>query len=183
MSKIKLFESKQVRTLWDENKKKWFFAIIDVVEILTGSERPRKYWNDLKVKLDQEGYIEVSEKIGQLKMKAKDGKMRSTDVADTETLLRIVQSIPSPKAEPFKRWLARVGYERLEEIGARGTGLDIHTYRRYNKIILDLKGGMLMTVQKVAIMVSPTFLEWLDKWAKRKGGQPRIKNWPKKCLI
>jgi DNA-damage-inducible protein D len=116
MSKIKIFESKQVRAQWDENKKKWFFAIIDVVEILTGSERPRKYWNDLKTKLNQEGYIEVSEKIGQLKMKAKDGKMRSTDVADTETLLRIVQSIPSPKAEPFKRWLARVGYERLEEI-------------------------------------------------------------------
>jgi len=116
MSKIKLFESKQVRALWDDNIKKWFFAIIDVVEILTGSERPRKYWNDLKMKLNQEGYIEVSEKIGQLKMKAKDGKMRNTDVADTETLLRIVQSIPSPKAEPFKRWLARVGYERLEEI-------------------------------------------------------------------
>jgi DNA-damage-inducible protein D len=116
MSKIKLFESKQVRTQWDENKKKWFFAIIDVIEILTGSERSRKYWNDLKTKLHQEGYIEVSEKIGQLKMMAKDGKMRDTDVADTETLLRIVQSIPSPKAEPFKRWLAKVGYERLEEI-------------------------------------------------------------------
>jgi hypothetical protein len=77
MSKIKIFESKQVRTHWDENKKKWFFAIIDVVEILTGSERPRKYWNDLKKKLNQEGYVEVSEKIGQLKMKAKDGKMRN----------------------------------------------------------------------------------------------------------
>lgn len=116
MSKIKLFESKQVRTQWDESKKKWFFAIIDVIEILTESERSRKYWNDLKTKLHQEGYIEVSEKIGQLKMMAKDGKMRDTDVADTETLLRIVQSIPSPKAEPFKRWLAKVGYERLEEI-------------------------------------------------------------------
>jgi hypothetical protein len=117
MSKIKLFESKKVRTHWSEKEKKWYFAIIDVVEILTESERPRKYWNDLKKKLNQEGYIEVSEKIGQLKMRAKDGKMRDTDVADTETLLRIVQSIPSPKAEPFKRWLARVGYERLEEIG------------------------------------------------------------------
>ncbi len=116
MSKIKLFESKQVRTHWDEKENKWYFAIIDVIEILTGSERPRKYWSDLKKKLNQEGYIEVSEKIGQLKMKARDGKMRSTDVADTETLLRIVQSIPSPKAEPFKRWLAKVGNERLEEI-------------------------------------------------------------------
>ncbi|HLP48396.1 MAG TPA: hypothetical protein VK469_20820 [Candidatus Kapabacteria bacterium] len=92
MSKIKIFESKQVRTQWDECKKKWFFAIIDVIEILTGSERSRKYWNDLKTKLHQEGYAEVSEKIGQLKMMAKDGKMRDTDVADTETLLRIVQS-------------------------------------------------------------------------------------------
>jgi len=116
MSKIKLFESKQVRTQWDADKQKWFFAVIDVVEILTGSDRPRKYWSDLKTKLNQEGYIEVSEKIGQLKMEARDGKMRNTDVADTETLLRIVQSIPSPKAEPFKRWLAKVGYERLEEI-------------------------------------------------------------------
>ena len=116
MSKIKLFESKQVRTQWDADKQKWFFAVIDVVEILTGSDRPRKYWSDLKTKLSQEGYIEVSEKIGQLKMEARDGRMRNTDVADTETLLRIVQSIPSPKAEPFKRWLAKVGYERLEEI-------------------------------------------------------------------
>jgi len=116
MSKIKLFESKQVRTQWDEDKQKWFFAVLDVVEILTGSDRPRKYWSDLKTKLNQEGYIEVSEKIGQLKMEARDGRMRNTDVADTETLLRIVQSIPSPKAEPFKRWLAKVGYERLEEI-------------------------------------------------------------------
>ena len=116
MSKIKLFESKQVRTQWDADKQKWFFAVIDVVEILTGSDRPRKYWSDLKTKLSQEGYIEVSEKIGQLKMEARDGRMRNTDVADTETLLRIVQSVPSPKAEPFKRWLAKVGYERLEEI-------------------------------------------------------------------
>ncbi len=116
MSKIKLFESKQVRMQWDEKKERWFFAVIDVIEIISESDRPRKYWNDLKKKLNQEGYLEVSEKIGQLKMIAKDGKMRDTDVADTETLLRIVQSIPSPKAEPFKRWLAMVGYERIEEI-------------------------------------------------------------------
>ena len=116
MSKIKLFESKQVRMQWDEKKERWFFAVIDVIEIISESDRPRKYWNDLKKKLNQEGYLEVSEEIGQLKMIAKDGKMRDTDVADTETLLRIVQSIPSPKAEPFKRWLAMVGYERIEEI-------------------------------------------------------------------
>ncbi|PIP55200.1 MAG: phage antirepressor protein [Bacteroidetes bacterium CG23_combo_of_CG06-09_8_20_14_all_32_9] len=116
MANIKLFQTKQVRTHWNEKEEKWYFAIIDVVEILTESQRPRKYWNDLKKKLTSEGYIEVSEKIGQLKMMAKDGKMRDTDIADTETLLRIIQSIPSPKAEPFKRWLAKVGYERLEEI-------------------------------------------------------------------
>ena len=116
MSNIKLFQTQQVRTHWDEKEKKWYFAIVDVIEILTESQRPRKYWNDLKNKLTSEGYIEVSDKIGQLKMTAIDGKMRDTDVADTETLLRIIQSVPSPKAEPFKRWLAKVGYERLEEI-------------------------------------------------------------------
>ena len=116
MSNIKLFQTQQVRTHWDEKEKKWYFAIVDVIDILTESQRPRKYWNDLKNKLTSEGYIEVSDKIGQLKMTAIDGKMRDTDVADTETLLRLIQSIPSPKAEPFKRWLAKVGYERLEEI-------------------------------------------------------------------
>lgn len=111
---IKLFSDKRVRVHWDNNVEKWFFSVIDVIEILTGNERPRKYWSDLKKKLNDEG-SEVSEKIGQLKMKASDGKMRQTDVADTETLLRLIQSIPSPKAEPFKMWLAKVGYERIEE--------------------------------------------------------------------
>jgi hypothetical protein len=116
MSNIVLFEEKHVRRVWSETERKWYFSIIDVVIILTGSDRPRKYWNDLKKKLTTEGYSEVSEKIGQLKLPAPDGKMRATDVADAETLLRIIQSIPSPKAEPFKRWLAKVGYERLQEI-------------------------------------------------------------------
>lgn len=114
MSNIALFEEKQVRRVWHEEK--WYFSIVDVVDILTDSDRPRKYWSDLKKKLIQEGYTEVSEKIGQLKMIASDGKQYLTDVADTGTLLRIIQSIPSPKAEPFKRWLAQVGYERLQEI-------------------------------------------------------------------
>ena len=93
------------------------FSVIEVVEVLIdNNKRPRKYWSDLKQKLILEGFIEVSEKIGQLKMMAKDGKMRLTDVADTKTLLRIIQTIPSPKAEPFKRWLAQVGSERLDEI-------------------------------------------------------------------
>ncbi|MEI2757117.1 MAG: Bro-N domain-containing protein [Chitinophagaceae bacterium] len=114
-NKIKLFEQQKVRTHWDEEKQKWFFSIIDVIEILTGSPRPRKYWNALKTKLQQEG-SELSHKLGQLKMQAGDGKSRLTDVADTEQLLRLIQSIPSPKAEPFKQWLAKVGYERMQEI-------------------------------------------------------------------
>jgi hypothetical protein len=114
-NEVKLFEQQKVRTHWDEEKQKWFFSIIDVIEILTGTDRGRKYWNDLKTKLKKEG-SELSEKIGQLKMQAADGKSRMTDVADTEQLLRLIQSIPSPKAEPFKQWLAKTGYERMKEI-------------------------------------------------------------------
>ena len=112
---IKLFDSKKVRTHWDALEEKWYFSVIDVIEILSDSPRPRKYWNALKTKLQSEG-SELSHNLGQLKMQAEDGKMRETDVADTETLLRIIQSIPSPKAEPFKQWLAKVGYERMKEI-------------------------------------------------------------------
>lgn len=114
MSNIKLFETKKVRTHWDEKKELWFFSVIDVIEALTGTDRPRKYWSDLKTKLLKEG-SQLSENIGQLKMAAEDGKMRNTDVADTAQVLRLIQSIPSPKAEPFKQWLAQVGYERIEE--------------------------------------------------------------------
>ena len=112
---IKVFEDQKVRTLWDEEKQSWYFSIIDVIEILTGSDRPRKYWSDLKLKLKKEG-SELSEKIGQLKMVAPDGKMRMTDVADTEQLFRLIQSIPSPQAEPFKVWLAKVAAELLDEM-------------------------------------------------------------------
>lgn len=114
MSNIKLFESKQIRSTWNENEEKWYFSIIDVIETLTGNDRPRKYWNDLKNKLKSEG-SQLSEKIGQLKMRSTDGKFYLTDVADTEQLFRLIQSIPSPKVEPFKQWLAKVGYERIEE--------------------------------------------------------------------
>ena len=95
---VQLFEDKKVRTLWDAEQEKWYISIIDVIEILTNSDRPRKYWSDLKAKLQKEG-SELSEKIGQLKMEAEDGKLRVTDVADTEQLFRLIQSIPSPKAE------------------------------------------------------------------------------------
>src|SRR5436190_259442 len=101
MSRIKLFENKQVRAHWNAEKEIWYFSVIDVIEILTGSSIPKRYWSDLKKKLAAEG-SEVYEKIVRLKMQAEDGKMRETDAADTETLLRIIQSIPSPKAEPFK---------------------------------------------------------------------------------
>ncbi len=113
--KIKIFNGKNVRTHWDEEKERWFFSIVDVVEILTESSRPRKYWADLKIKLQDEG-SELSGKIGQLKMIAEDGKLRETDVADTEQILRLIQSIPSKKAEPFKLWLAKVGNERIDEM-------------------------------------------------------------------
>ncbi|MGB4775060.1 MAG: BRO family protein [Daejeonella sp.] len=121
--KIKLFESKKVRSHWDTEKEIWYFSIIDVIEILTGSSIPKRYWSDLKKKLVSEG-SEVYEKIVRLKMEAEDGKMRETDVADTATLLRIIQSIPSPKAEPFKQWLAKVGYERMQEIADPSQSID-----------------------------------------------------------
>ena len=113
-TKIAIFKGKGIRKTIYKNE--WWFSVIDVVEALTETDRPRKYWNDLKKKLIKEGYAEVSEKIGQLKLEAPDGKLRETDSANTETIFRIIQTIPSPKAEPFKRWLARVGYERVQEI-------------------------------------------------------------------
>ena len=115
MSNIKLFEDKEVRSIWIEEQQKWYFSIIDVITVLTNSPRSRKYWSALKTKLQQEG-SQLSQKLGQLKMLAEDGKLRMTDVADTEQILRLIQSIPSPKAEPFKRWLAQVGAERIAEI-------------------------------------------------------------------
>jgi hypothetical protein len=112
---IQLFEDKIVRTIWDVEQEKWFISIIDVVEVLTQTDRARKYWSDLKLKLKKEG-SELSEKIGQLKMQSSDGKFYKTDVADTEQLFRLIQSIPSPKAEPFKLWLAKIASERLDEM-------------------------------------------------------------------
>ncbi|HUN14545.1 MAG TPA: Bro-N domain-containing protein [Alistipes sp.] len=120
---IRIFEERRVRTLWDDVEEKWYFSIIDTIEVLTGTDRPRKYWNDLKKKLKTEG-SEVSEKIGQLKMPAADGKMRLTDVADTEQLFRLIQSIPSPKAEPFKLWMAQVARERLDQMQDPELGIE-----------------------------------------------------------
>lgn len=111
---IRLFQDQKVRVQWDNEKEKWVFSIVDIIGILTESPNPRKYWSVLKTRLKQEG-SELTTKCSQLKMQSADGKFYMTDVADTEQLLRLIQSIPSPKAEPFKVWLAKVGYERIEE--------------------------------------------------------------------
>jgi len=115
MSSIKLFGEKKVRSEYNLQEEKWYFSVIDVVQVLTDSKVPRRYWSDLKMKLAKEG-SQVYDKIVQLKMMAEDGKKRLTDTADTETILRVIQSIPSPKAEPFKQWLAQVASERINEI-------------------------------------------------------------------
>lgn len=112
---IKIFEEKRVRTIWDDEQEKWYFSIVDIIEVLTDSPNPRKYWSVMKTRLKSEG-SETATNCSQLKMRAEDGKMRLTDVADTEQLFRLIQSIPSPKAEPFKQWLAQVAAERLDEM-------------------------------------------------------------------
>ncbi|OGY45972.1 MAG: hypothetical protein A2663_04615 [Candidatus Buchananbacteria bacterium RIFCSPHIGHO2_01_FULL_46_12] len=112
---LAIFEGKKIRRYWDDGKELWYFAVVDVIAALTDSENPPVYWRVLKKRLIDEGSGETVTKCNGLKMTATDGKMRLTDVADAETMFRLIQSIPSPKAEPFKLWLARVGYERIEE--------------------------------------------------------------------
>ena len=112
---IKIFEGNRIRSIWNEEKEEWYFSIIDILGILTESENPRKYWSVFKVRLKKEGN-ELATICSQLKMKASDGKMRQTDVANMQGIFRIIQSVPSPKAEPFKMWLAEVGKERIDEI-------------------------------------------------------------------
>ena len=122
---LKLFEKQQVRSSYDEDSEKWYFSVIDIISILTESKNPRRYWSDLKIKLsDEEGFSQLYEKIVQLKLTSSDGKKYNTDCADVETLLRIIQSVPSKKAEPVKQWLARVGYERMKELADPSTALD-----------------------------------------------------------
>jgi DNA-damage-inducible protein D len=116
MGNIKLFENKQVRSHWDEKEQQWYFSVIDVVEVLTNSLNSRDYWFKMKQRVKTEDGLDLSTICRQMKLKAADGKLRETDVANAQTLLRIIQFIPSPKAEPFKQWLAKVGYERMQEI-------------------------------------------------------------------
>lgn len=124
MSNIKIFEEKKIRSHWDIDEEQWYFSVIDVVEALTDSANPRDYWFKMKIRVKAEADFELSTVCRQLKLKASDGKMRMTDVASTQVLFRIIQSIPSPKAEPFKQWLAKVGYERIQELNDPEQSLD-----------------------------------------------------------
>lgn len=128
---LKLFENTRIRTHWDAEQEKWYFSVVDVVGVLTDSLKPNNYWKVLKHRLAKEG-SELVTKCNQLKMKSSDGKYYATDVADTENLLRLIQSIPSPKAEPFKLWLAKVGSDRLDEISDPELSIDraMETYRK-----------------------------------------------------
>ena len=128
---IKLFEEKKVRTVWDDEEEKWYFCVVDVVEVLTDSANPRTYWRVLKNRLKKEGNETVTN-CNALKLRAADGKMRLTDVADTEQLFRLIQSIPSPKAEPFKRWMAQVAAERLDQLQDPELSIEqaVEDYRR-----------------------------------------------------
>ena len=130
-NQIQLFQGQQVRYLWDEEKEQYFFSVVDVIQVLTDSPRPRKYWNDLKTRLEAEG-SELSANIGQLKLPSSDGKKYLTDVATTEQIFRLIQSVPSKKAEPFKLWLAEVGRQRLEQLQDPEQSIEqaIRDYRR-----------------------------------------------------
>ncbi len=123
-TQIALFEGNVIRRHWDQEKEKWYFSVVDIVAVLTESKNPAVYWRVLKKRLLDEGSNETVTKCNGLKMPAADGKMRLTDVADTETMLRIIQSLPSPKAEPIKLWLAKVGYERIEDMSDPARSLD-----------------------------------------------------------
>ena len=131
LTNIKIFESKKIRSIWNDEQEKWYFSMVDVIEILTESPNPRKYWSVLKVRLKLEN-SELATNCSQLKMLSSDGKMYLTDVADTEQLFRLIQSIPSPKAEPFKLWLAKIGAERIDEIEDPEIGIErlMETYLR-----------------------------------------------------
>lgn len=124
-NELKVFENTNIRSSYDEEQERWFFSIVDIIAILTDSKNPRRYWSDLKSKLsDNEGFSQLYEKIVQLKIKSTDGKKYNTDCADVETMFRIIQSIPSPKAEPVKQWLAKVGYERMKEMSDPSLAID-----------------------------------------------------------
>jgi hypothetical protein len=159
MSNIKLFQDKKIRTYHDEIRDQWYFSIVDTIAVLTDSSIPKRYWSDLKKKLSKEGF-QLYEKIVQLKFEAADGKKYATDCAETANLLRIIQSIPSPKAEPFKQWLAQVGYERIQEIEnpelAQERMKELYEKKGYPKDWIDKR------LRGIAIRQNLT-----DEWKKR----------------
>ncbi len=160
---IKLFESKKVRTQWDSDTEEWYFSIIDIVAILTESLNPRKYWSVLKTRLNQEG-SQLATNCSQLKLQSSDGKFYKTDVANTEQLLRLIQSIPSKKAEPFKIWLARVGNERINETAdpelAINRALKTYLNKGYSK---DWINQRLKTIEVRKELTDEWFRVGIDK--------------------
>jgi len=164
ITKIAIFKGKEVRKVIFQNE--WWFSVIDVVEALTETDRPRKYWNDLKTRIIKEGYVELSAKIGQLKLPSADGKLYETDCANTEAIFRLIQTIPSPKAEPFKRWLAKVGYERVQEIE------DPELATKRTRALYKAKGYPDSWIEKRmrGIEIRETLT---DEWKKRNVGEDR----------
>ena len=180
----KIFNNETIRTVWDKEKEKYYISIVDLVGVLSESDRPRKYWSDLKNKLKQEGN-EVSEKIGQLKLKSQDGKYRLTDVCDIEEMFRIIESIPGKNAEPIKQWLAKLGSERIDEVFdpsiAAQRAVDIYRAKGYDEkwIAKRLKGiqdrkqltdvwqeGGITDGKEYAILTNEIYKEWSGMTAK-----------------
>ena len=157
-NKLIVFQEKEIRRVF--YKEEWFFSVIDVIRAIIDVKNARRYWSDLKRNLQKEGFNEVYEKIVQLKMKASDGKMRQTDTANTETLFRIIQSIPSKKAEPFKQWLAKVGYERIQEI--ENPELAAERARQYYKALDYNDDWIVKRLQSIEIRGKLT-----DEWKER----------------
>ena len=180
----KIFNNETIRIVWDEEQEKYYISIVDLVGVLTESDRPRKYWSDLKSKLKQEGN-EVSEKIGQLKLKSQDGKYRLTDVCDIEEMFRIIESIPSKNAEPIKQWLAKLGSERIDEVFdpsiAAERAIDLYRIKGYDedwiqkrikgmqnrKKLTDVwKDGGVTTNTEYAILTNEIYKSWSGMTAK-----------------
>ena len=175
----KLFNDKTIRTVWDKDEEKYYVSVVDVVGSLSGSVRPRKYWSDLKKRLNEEGHNELSEKIGQLKLKSSDGKYYATDVCDIEEMFRIIESIPSKNAEPIKQWLARLGSERIDEIFdpsiATQRSIDLYRTKGFDeewiakrikgiqdrKKLTDVwKDGGITENKEYAILTNEIYQEW-----------------------
>lgn len=164
-NKLVVFQESTIRRVW--HNEEWCYSVIDIIEILSESKNPRRYWSDLKRKLKKEGYDELYENIVQLKMEASDGKFYNTDTANTETMFRIIQSIPSPKAEPFKRWLAKVAHERVQEI--ENPELAAERARQYYKDLGYSEDWIAKRMQSIEIRGKLTD-EWKIKRYKKRFG-------------